>query len=112
MTRARVQLFAAAVALATASPVLAQTYHGGLRGLVREPGGVVPGVSVTLVNEATTVARTTTTNTVGEYAFVNVEPGTYTAKIAMQGFKSIESRGVRIGTQQSVTLDFTPEVGS
>jgi hypothetical protein len=30
----------------------------------------------------------------------------------MQGFKSIESRGVRIGTQQFVTLDFTLEVGS
>jgi hypothetical protein len=111
MTRARVQLLAAVVALA-ASPLLAQTYHGGLRGLVREPGGVVPGVSVTLVNEATNVSRTTTTNHAGEYAFVNVEPGTYTAKISMQGFKSIDSRGVRIGTQQFVTLDFTLEVGS
>jgi hypothetical protein len=98
--------------LAAALPLLAQTFHGGLRGSVREPGGVIPGVSVSLTNEATNVARSTTTNHAGEYAFVNVDPGTYTVKVSMQGFKSIENRGVRIGTQQFITQDFTLEVGN
>jgi hypothetical protein len=90
---------------------MAQTYHGGLRGAVRDPDGITPGASVTLINEATNATRHTTTNQVGEYAFINVDPGTYTVKVSMTGFKTIENKGVRIGTQQFVTLDITLEVG-
>jgi len=92
-------------------PLLAQTYHGGLRGAVREPGGVIPGANVTLANQATKLGRSTVTNNLGEYAFINVEPGTYTVKVSLQRFKPIESTGVRIGTQQFLTLDFTLELG-
>ena len=108
------RVVACVVALIAASvvPVLAQTYHGGLRGLVREQGAVVPGAGVDLVNEATNVSRHTQTNNAGEYAFINVDPATYTVKVTMQGFKTIENKGVRIGTQQFVTLDFALEVGS
>ena len=48
----------------------------------------------------------------GEYAFINVDPATYTVKVTMQGFKTVENKGVRIGTQQFVTLDFALEVGN
>ena len=92
MTKARLQLVAGLAFLAAAVPLLAQTYHGGIRGAVREPGGLIPGASVTLVNEATNVARSSTTNSVGAYAFVNVDPGTYTIKVSMQGFKTIDTR--------------------
>ena len=102
----------ALVLLASATPALAQTFHGGLRGAVREAGGVVPGVTVTLTNEATNASRTVQTNHLGEYAFVNVDPGDYTLKVSMQGFKSVENKGVHIGTQQFLTLDFTLEVGN
>jgi hypothetical protein len=98
--------------LTAATSSLAQTFHGGLRGIVREAGGVIPAAAVTLTNEATNIARHTQTNTVGEYAFVNVDPGTYTVRVSTQGFKTIENKGVRIGTQQFVTLDFTLEVGN
>ena len=97
---------------AGAAPALAQTFHGGLRGAVHDSGGVVPGVNITLTNDATNASRTTQTNQRGEYAFVNVDPGTYTLKVAMQGFKSVDSRGIRIGTQQFLIQDFTLEVGS
>jgi hypothetical protein len=104
-------LLACSILLLAGATVIAQTFHGGLRGAVREAGGVIPGASVVLINEATNVSRSTTTNTTGEYAFVNVDPGTYTTRVSMQGFKTIESKGIRIGTQQFVTLDFTMEVG-
>ncbi len=101
-----------ALMVAGVAPVLAQTYHGGLRGLVREQGAVVPGAGVDLINESTNGTRHTQTNSVGEYAFVNVDPGTYTVKVSMPGFKTIENKAVRIGTQQFVTLDFALEVGN
>ena len=100
------------VLLAGAAGVLAQTYHGGLRGAVREAGAAVPGVSVTLTNEGTNAVRTTQTNNKGDYNFANVDPGSYELKVALQGFKTIDTKGVRIGTQQFRTLDFTLEIGT
>ena len=100
------------VAFAAAVPLLAQTYHGGLRGAVRESGGVVSGALVTMVNEANGTERSTSTNAAGEYAFVQVEPGDYTVKVSMQGFKTIEHKKVHIGTQQFITMDHALEVGS
>ena len=35
----------------------AQTYQGGLRGLVKDTQGVIPGVEVTLVNDETNAGR-------------------------------------------------------
>src|SRR5262249_7177939 len=111
MRRWQVRIAALLGALVTAAPLLAQTYHGGLRGAVRDPDGVTPGVSVTLTNESTNATRHTTTNAAGEYAFVNVDPGTYTLKVSMTGYKTIESKNIHIGTQQFLTMDLTPEVG-
>ena len=90
----------------------AQSYQGGLRGAVRDAGGIVPGAEVTLVNEATNAKRTTISNAEGEYAFPNVLPGTYTVTASISGYKKIESRGLVIGTQTFITLDLTLEVGT
>jgi trimeric autotransporter adhesin len=90
----------------------AQTFQGGLRGVVRDPQGVIPGVTVTLVNEKTNVSRETTTNAAGEYSFPAVDPATYTIRAAVAGFKTIERKGFTIGTQQNLTLDLQLEVGA
>jgi trimeric autotransporter adhesin len=94
-----------------ASDARAQSYQGSLRGAVRDATGVVPGVDVVLFNEQTNAVRTSTTNAVGEYAFPNILPGAYTIKAALAGFKTFESRGIRIGTQDALTLDLLLEVG-
>jgi hypothetical protein len=101
----------ALLVLAGALTASAQTFTGGLRGEVRDPNGVIPGVVVTLTNEATGVAREVTTNEVGQYNFPAVQPGTYTVKTSLQGYKTYERTGVRIATQQFLTLDIPLEVG-
>jgi hypothetical protein len=95
-----------------AATAAAQTFTGGLRGAVRDANGVIPGVSVQLVNEATGQTREAVTNDQGEYNFAAVPPGNYTVKATLTGFKAYESRGVRIGAQQFVTLDIPLEVGT
>src|SRR3954451_17055085 len=89
----------------------AQSFQGGLRGTVKDPQGVIPGATVTLVNDQNGVSRETVTNGVGEYSFPAIEPSTYTVRAAVQGFKTFERKGVRIGTQEFLALDIQLEVG-
>src|SRR5918993_1416346 len=110
---ARARCAAIAIALIVAGAIAsAQTYQGGMRGVVKDTQGVIPGVEVTLVNEATNAVRTVTTNEVGEYSFPSVLPGDYTVRAALAGFRTEERTGVRIATQQMQTVDFTLEVGA
>jgi trimeric autotransporter adhesin len=93
------------------SAAFAQTFTGGIRGAVKDSGGIVPGVTVSLVNEDSGASREAVSNAQGQYDFSAVPPGTYTVKAALTGFKTYENKGVRIGTQQFVTLDITLDVG-
>ena len=90
----------------------AQSFQGGMRGSVKDAQGVIPGVTITLTNEATGVSRDTVSNASGEYSFPALDPSSYTIKASVQGFKTFERRGMRIGTQQFVTLDVVLEVGT
>src|SRR5436309_6768480 len=105
-------MMGALLLVTTAGAVFGQGFQGGLRGSVKDSGGVIPGVQVALVNEQTKVDRSTVTNVRGEYAFANVEPGNYGVKAVLQGYKTIDRGGIRIGTQQFLTLDLTLEVGA
>src|SRR5918996_2951972 len=98
--------------LAGAASAGAQQFTGGVRALVRDPNGVIPGVTVTLTNEATNISREVVTNDVGQYNFPAVPPGTYTLSTRLTGYKSFESKGLVVGTQQFITLDVTLEVGA
>lgn len=90
----------------------AQSYQGGLRGLVTDPGAAaITDAKVMLVDEATSVARTTLSSSAGEYAFSSVQPATYTVSVEAPGFKRFERKGVVIATQQFVTVDIKLEVG-
>jgi hypothetical protein len=90
----------------------AQTYHGGVRGSIRDADGVVPGVDVTLTNEQTNISRSVLTNEHGEYAFTSVDPGTYRVRAMLQGFKTVERSCIRVGTQDFLVIDLTLEVGT
>jgi hypothetical protein len=97
--------------IALAATAAAQTFTGGLRGAVRDANGVIPGVTVQLVNDDTGQSREAVTNEQGEYSFTAVPPGNYTIRASLTGFRSYENRGVRIGAQQFITLDIGLEVG-
>ena len=100
-------LFAAALA------AWGQSYQGGIRGVVQDPGGAaVADAKVTLLNQATNNSRATLTNQQGEYVFTSIDPATYALQVEAPGFKRFEHRDVVIGTQQFLTLDPKMEVGA
>jgi hypothetical protein len=93
------------------STAWAQTFTGGVRGVVTDSGGIVPGVTVTLINEGNGASRDAVSNEQGAYNFSAVQPGTYTVKAELTGFKTFENKGVRVNTQQFVTMDIKLDVG-
>jgi hypothetical protein len=105
-------LIGALLVVATAGSVFGQGFQGGLRGAIKDAGGVIPGVEVTLTNEQTNIKRSSVTNERGEYVFANIDPATYSVKATLQGYKTVDRGDIRIGTQQFLTLDLTMEVGA
>src|SRR5688572_5502714 len=95
-----------------ASSAHTQTFTGGIRGVVTDANGVLPGATVTLTNEATNVSRETVTNDVGQYNFPAVPPGTYAIKTQLPNYKTFDRTGLRVATQQFITLDILLEVGA
>jgi hypothetical protein len=89
-----------------------QGFQGGIRGAVKDAGGVLPGAEVTLTNEGTNVSRSSTTNQAGEYNFPNLAPGTYTLKVVLQSFRGYSQPGIRVGTQQFLIIDVTLQLGA
>ena len=106
-----VPLLSVALVVAFATSGYAQTFTGGLRGAVRDANGVIPGVTVELINEATNQSRDAVSNEQGEYSFAAVTPGNYTIRATLTGFRTYENKGVRISAQQFITLDIGMEVG-
>ena len=103
---------ASMLALCASTALHAQSAQGGLRGVVKDQQGVIPGVTITLTNEQTNTSRETTSNGVGEYSFPAVDPSTYTVKTTVPGYKTFERKGVRIGVQTFVGLDIQLELGA
>src|SRR4051794_28806707 len=68
-------------------------------------------VKVTLTDQATNIARSTTTNEQGEYVFNSVEPATYSVLAESPNFKKFVYRDIQIVTQGFVTTDIRLEIG-
>ena len=90
----------------------AQEYRARVQGSVAdESKGALPGVTVTLTNNATGVAVTRVTNGEGRYIFDFVDPGTYTIVAELSGFRPVEQRNVVVSQRGDLTADLTMGVG-
>src|SRR5689334_17513875 len=110
-------LASALVLFAAASVSLAQGTSSTIRGTVKDPqGAVVRGATVTLVSGARGDERKVTTGDEGGYTFTSVNPGPYTLKVEMSGFKTYqqtftlspsETRGIDAELEIGVTDEVT-----
>lgn len=91
----------------------AQTVSGEIRGTVRDTsGGVLPGVTVTVINTGTGLTRTDTTNGTGTYVFPSLPIGNYTITAELQGFRKAERTGFALVADGRLTADFSLGVGA
>ena len=90
----------------------AQVLYGSVVGSVSDSTkAAVPGATVTLINKATNLARESTARGDGSYSFVNVQPGTYTVRVTLAGFKEAVEESVPVSGNSVSRVDVTLEVG-
>src|SRR5918996_3905021 len=86
----------------------AQDSRGAITGrVVDSQGGVLPGVTVTVVNTATNSTTTATTNESGQYNALFLIPGTYRVAVELSGFRGAVNERVMVHVGERVTLDAT-----
>ncbi len=99
--------------MTTMSGVFAQSYLGGVRGMVQDPAKAsIATAKVTLTNQGTNVVRSELSNASGEFVFSQLDPGTYTLAAEAPGFRKSERHGIIVSTQEFLTLDLKLEVGA
>ncbi len=97
---------------AIASPVRAQIGAAAVAGdVVDQAGAPVPGATVTLVAAGTHRSRTVITGQEGVYSVHGLEPGSYTVRVELTGFRPLTREGVQLATGETVRLDVRLELG-
>ena len=91
-------------------PATAQTSVGSVRGRLSVRSEPAADLDVTLTDERTNLARRTTTNSAGEYLFAAVEPGSYTLTVNLPGYRRIDRRDIRVGSNAAIVLDLELEM--
>lgn len=105
------RLIALLLALA-AVPAAAQQQLGAIQGTITDSSGaVVPGVTVTVTSVATSVDRSTVSSEQGVYRMPSLDPGRYEVKAALEGFRTVQQRGVIVSVGATVGLDIQMQAG-
>src|SRR4051794_38330555 len=103
---------ALALLLGLTSSTFAQTGAASITGLLTdESGAAAPGVTVTAINQATSVAYPATSNSAGNYTITSVPVGTYVVKAELSGFKTATTKPFVLEAKQIARLDLKLEVG-
>src|SRR5580698_5132835 len=108
----RLSLSCCLIALAGA-PALAQSTFGEILGTVHDStGAIVQGAQVTLENTGTSAARTSVTDANGNYAFSNIDVGTYTLTMTAPGFEKESLPAITLTARETRRMDATLKAGS
>jgi len=98
----------------SAAPALAQSQaaNGAIEGTVRDnSGGVLPGVTVSVVNADTGTLRIVVTNESGLYRAVLLPLGTYRVTAELSGVKKHEQAGIELNAGRTAEINITLQVG-
>src|SRR5215471_5383083 len=91
----------------------AQQNTGTILGVVKDStGAVVPGVSVTMVNEETSLTRSVITGENGAFSAPALPVGHYTIRVELAGFRTQTQRGLILEVAQELVVNPTLEVGA
>jgi hypothetical protein len=91
----------------------AQEARGTIQGRVTDASGAaIPGATVEVLNIATGVVTSTTTNVEGSYRASFLNPGTYKVTASLEGFTKFVSENIVVHVADVLTVDAALKVGS
>jgi hypothetical protein len=111
----RTVLLSAIISASLAAPALAQSTaaNGTIEGTISDSsGGVLPGVTVTIVNVDTGVERTVISNERGLFRAPLLPLGKYRVAAELQGFKKFEQTDITLSVGQTAVVNATLSVGT
>lgn len=107
----RLFVLTAAVLAALVSPVFAQA-TGQINGVVTDSsGGVVPGATVTAIEQQTGLSTDTISGANGRYTFPSLRPAVYEVRAVLAGFRTIRRTGLELSAYQNLTVNISLELG-
>ncbi len=87
------------------SSVYGQSIAGSIVGSVADPGDLaVAAAKLTLTQAATGALRTVESDTRGDFVFGTLQPGDYTLRIEMPGFKTLHQTGIQLNAAERLAL--------
>lgn len=110
MRRFRTSFFLAGL-LGLTGPTQAQNVAGSIQGTVKDADGVLAGAQVAVRNVATGASWDRTTDGRGRFQVSLLPPGEYEIRFALNGFKTVTRRGIRLAVGQNAVADATLEIG-
>jgi hypothetical protein len=85
--------------------VAAQAVTGIVSGTVVDPQGqVVPGATVTVIDERTNNPRAAVTDDKGDFQVTNLQPSTYTVKVELASFRTYERKNVVLSAAERLSV--------
>ena len=77
-----------------------------------QSGAVIPNAEVTVRNEGTGEIRTMTTTSTGEYAFTELQVGSYSISVSAQGFKKFSVPNIALAAGDRIRVDANLQAGA
>jgi trimeric autotransporter adhesin len=105
----------AAFAMLASGVAFGQIKSGVITGTVSDPtGAVIPGATVTVVNQETNITATAVTDESGGFTVPYLAPGLYTVNVekAGAGFSKHTQTGVTVSTAQTVRVEVRLQAGA
>jgi hypothetical protein len=97
-------------ALHTASAQVAGT--GSIQGSITDStGAILPGATVTIINEGTQVKNTAVSSNSGDYSAPNLPIGTYTVMVSAPGFSTYIQKGNVLEVGSSIAINAKMAIG-
>ena len=98
--------FLLGLALVCAGSVAAQSIQGSLLGTVKDATGAsIPGTEITVTNAGEGAVRTATSNSAGDFEFVDLKAGHYSLAAAHAGFQRWSTKDVVLTARQQLRVD-------
>jgi carboxypeptidase family protein len=113
MRKFRIPLIGALSVLVSAAAAWAQLSTAQLSGRITDPSGaVLPGVTVTVTQTDTGLARTVVTNENGTYVLPNLPTGPYRLEAMLQGFRTYSQTGIVLQVAATPEINVALAIGS